>query len=247
MEETLTKPSIFDGCPVTAVMSTRRGGVSAGGFGMNLSFRVGDREEDVHENRRRFFGMAGVGVSQIVVPSQVHGTCVRKVESPSNPGDCDGLITDRPAVYLCVTTADCVPILVFEPQRRVIGAFHAGWRGTADAIVSEGVRMMVSEFGADPGRMLAFIGPSAGACCYEVGPEVANKLSPMFVTRGDGRLIADLKRANADLLVKQGIPPQNIEIHPSCTIHESDRFHSHRRDGVRSGRMMAVIGITREL
>ena len=130
-----------------------------------------------------------------------------------------------------------------EPRRRAVGAFHAGWRGTAGRIVASGIERLVREFGADPSAMLAFVGPAAGGCCYEVGDEVAEKLPARFVDRSAGRPKADLKAANAAQLEESGIPPSHIEVHPGCTIMGAALFHSYRRDGPRSGRMMAVVGI----
>ncbi len=226
-----------------AAMSTRLDGASDAPYGMNLSFMVGDNEQAVQANRRLFFGSLGIGLDELAIPRQVHGTLIRRADQPGSYPDCDGLVSDRKRVFLCISVADCVPVLVFEPHRRVAGAFHAGWRGTAGRIVALGVQRLVQEFGADPAAMFAFVGPAAGGCCYEVGEEVADKLPPRFVDRSAGRPKVDLKGANAAQLEESGLLPANIEVHAGCTIMDPSLFHSYRRDGPRSGRMMAVIGI----
>lgn len=225
-----------------AAFSTRKGG-GAFPFGMNLSFKVGDDEEAVRANRELFFGSLGVGLHELAIPVQIHGAGIRRAAASGLYPDIDGLITDTKRVFLCVSVADCVPILLFAPERGAVGAFHAGWRGTAARIASSGVERMKSEFGAEPSSMQAFIGPAAGGCCYEIGEEVARRLDSRFVLRDGSRLRADLKGANAAQLEEAGIPVGNIEVHPGCTIMEPEVFHSYRRDGKRSGRMMAVIGI----
>jgi hypothetical protein len=146
-------------------------------------------------------------------------------------------------VFLCVTVADCVPILLCDPRVPAVGVVHAGWRGTASGILAAAVRRMQEEFGTDPAALLAFIGPAAGACCYEVGSEVADRFDAQFLHRHGEHALVDLKSANRTQLLGAGLQPGHIEVDPSCTIEESARFHSYRRDGNRSGRMMGVIGI----
>jgi len=224
-------------------MSTRLGGVSPPPFGMNLSFHVGDAEEYVHENRRRFFGTLGISLDRLAFPLQVHGDRILTVESPGEYADCDALMTRTPDLYLCVTVADCVPILVVDTVGQGVAAIHSGWRGTAQHITLKVVERMKEEWGSKPEHCAAFIGASAGSCCYEVGNNVASRFPKEFLASGKGNTHLDLKRATVAQLVQAGIPKARIEIDPSCTICEPHRFHSFRRDGKCTGRMMAVIGI----
>jgi YfiH family protein len=144
-------------------------------------------------------------------------------------------------VALVITIADCVPILLFDPIQKAIGAVHAGWRGTANAIVKRALYMMQEEFKTDPELVLVFIGPSAGVCCYEVSEEVAVNFENKIVPYNTGKIFIDLKKENASQLKQLGVVAGNIEISTHCTICEKHLFHSYRRDGKNAGRMMAVI------
>jgi polyphenol oxidase len=239
-------PSIFHAWPdVVAAMSTRQGGEVDSPFGMNLSLSIGDEAARVERNRRSFFGSLGIDVQELALPGQIHRATVRRVEQPGLYRNCDALVTCTPRVFLCVTVADCLPILMFDPEHFAMAGVHAGWRGTVEGIVGIAIRTMVDQFGTNPQRLVAFIGSGAGPCCYEVGEEVTSRLGPGFVVRRDSRFFADLKAANVALLASAGVPTDSIEVHPSCTICEADRFHSYRRDRQNSGRMMAVIGLAR--
>lgn len=237
-------PAVFEKEPaVVAAMSTRQGGVSKDPLGMNLSFSVGDDELSVRENRRRFFSALGIPVEALAIPRQVHSATVARVDGPGTLAETDALITNVPGVYLCVTVADCVPILLYDPEHRAVAAVHAGWRGSAAGILSLALKLMRSAFGTWPGELRAYVGPAAGGCCYEVGPEVARSFPARYVTDYQASRRLDLKAFNADTLREAGLDPSHIEVSPLCTITESHLFHSYRRDGPRSGRMMAVIGI----
>jgi polyphenol oxidase len=238
------RPEIFEDFDwLVAGMSTRQGGVSGEQLGMNLGLRVGDDPQNVLENRRRFFGGLGIPLEQLAIPGQVHGDRIHVVSAAGSYPDTDALITNAARVYLCVTVADCVPILLVDPVTRTVAAVHAGWRGTAAHIVGEAVGKMGKEFDVHPGDVLAYIGPSAGSCCYEVGEEVVEKFSPLFLQRKGEKALLDLKSANKAQLEKAGVSSTKIELSPFCSITETALFHSHRRDGARSGRMMAVMGL----
>ena len=224
-------------------MSTRLGGVSPQPWGMNLSFRVGDDEENVLRNRNLFFGSLGIGQDHLAIPSQVHGNRVRTVTCAGEYENCDALITNVPDLFLCVSVADCVPIFLLDTKNRIVAAVHAGWRGTADGIVRSTLSLLGKEFGTNPLDLLAYVGPSAGDCCYIVGEEVAKFFSVEFFRRENGKTFLNLKAANASQLEEFGIPSSRIEVSPHCTISESHLFHSYRRDGQQSGRMMGVIGL----
>ncbi len=238
------RPSVFPGKPaVLAAVSTRNGGVSPSPLGMNLSFHVGDREENVRRNREIFFGSLGIRTADLAIPGQVHGTTVLRVSTPGSYPGCDGLITDVPRVCLCVTVADCVPILLCDPVVPAVAAVHAGWRGTAGRILEGAVRKLESDLGVEPRRIRAYLGPAASPCCYTVGEDVAMQFERRFVRRAGAGFIVDLKRANYQQLLDVGVSVRQIEVSRACTISDSARFHSHRRDGKLSGRMIAVIGL----
>ena len=230
---------------VLAAISTRNGGVSPAPLGMNTSFHVGDSEENVVRNRDLFCRSLGITRHEIAVPGQVHSAVVCRVDRPGEVPECDALVTSTPRVFLSVSVADCVPILLCDPNVRTVAAVHAGWRGTAAGILTRAIKRMCSDFAATPEGIIAYLGPAASSCCYYVGEEVASRFDRRFVLRGEKGTVVDLKAANVQQLLDCGIPESQIEISPSCTISESGLFHSFRRDGVRSGRMMAVIGIIR--
>lgn len=241
---TILRPALFERHPeVVAAMSTRNGGASPAPFGMNLSYLVGDDRACVRANRERFFAMAGIPLSDLAIPGQVHSCTIQVVDAPGDYPRRDALVTNTPGVYLCVTVADCVPILLFEPVTRVVAAVHAGWRGTVGRIVTSAVGVMRDAFGARPAEILAYLGPAADTCCYIVGDDVAAQFDSRFTSRDARGTIVDLKSANRDLLLQAGVVPENIEVSPACTISNAANFHSYRRDRERSGRMMAVLGL----
>lgn len=224
-------------------LSTRLGGVSAGTFGMNLSFSVGDDPSAVQANRARFFAAAGVPENRVVFQRQVHGPTVRCVDAPGALDATDGVCTATPDLFLCVTIADCVPVFLYDPGIPAVGVVHAGWRGTVGEIARRGVEIMAETYGAVPSRMKAYIGPSAGVCCYAVGEEVWSRLPASCVVDEGGVRKADLKKANRDVLLTAGLVPDAVLVDPACTICGHELYHSHRRDAAASGRMMGVIGL----
>lgn len=238
------RPSIFNAFPeIIAAVSTREGGVSPAPLGMNLSLFVGDDPENVRRNREIFFGSLGMQVSDLAFAGQVHSARVSRVNGSGTYKDCDALMTNVRGRFLCISVADCVPILLYDPMSHTAAAVHAGWRGTAAGIVGAAIRRMEAEYGASPGAMSAYIGPSAGVCCYEVGDDVASRFDKAFVTRVNGKAFLDLKSENRRQLTGSGINPDRIEVSPHCTISEGRLFHSYRREREKSGRMMAVIGV----
>jgi hypothetical protein len=237
-------PTIFR--PLTNVasaMSTKLGGTNFLPFGMNLSFKVGDRDESVKANRQQFFAALGTNAEQVIQPNQVHSSTIVDASSFDGGVECDGLVTNQTGRYLAISVADCSPILLASKNGNVVAAVHAGWRGTAKGIVPKAVKTMQEQFRIGPDEILAWIGPSASACCYQVGQEVADQFAPSEVRTEAGRHFLNLKLANRNQLLEAGLAERNIEIHPACTICEKETFHSFRRDASRSGRMLAIIGI----
>ena len=159
--------------------------------------------------------------------------------------DTDGAVTDLPGVYLATTHGDCIPIWACDPVRGVVGLAHAGWRGTLSGIAGKLVQTMVSVYGCDPADIRTAIGPGIGACCFEVGPEVAEAFTDRYpwaeaflYDHPGARPHIDLKGVNAELLTLEGVT--QIEISPHCTCCEEDLFWSHRRSRDTT-RMLAFI------
>ncbi len=159
---------------------------------MNLGVTPADSRENVARNRARFLEALGAkngdggGMWPLVQMKQMHSAVVHRVNAPPRePLAGDGTITDTPGLLLAIKAADCVPVLVADVKRRVIGAFHAGWRGTAARIVEKGVGEMRRQFGSVPRDLRAAIGPSIRRCCYQVGPEVRAEFDSQFPYSGD--------------------------------------------------------------
>lgn len=235
------RPALFPQGKVLAALSTRGEPGEAGAMGMNLSFNVGDEVSAVRRNRGVFFGGLGIAEDELAIPRQVHGDSVLHVTRAGEYLETDGLITSNPRVFLCITFADCLPLLLYDPVKHNVAALHAGWRGTALNIVGSGIKKMQQAFGSNPDDLLVYLGPGAGPCCYEIGEDVARRFDPQFVRRGD-KLTVDLKGALISQLLTAGCRKERLEVSASCTIHEL-QYHSFRRDGRQAGRMMACIGL----
>ena len=194
---------------------------------------------------RRFSRALGLDGTPIHWAHQVHGNDAVTVRTAadggeSNVGRCDALATALASAALVVQTADCVPILLAAPS--AVGAAHAGWRGSAKNVAAEAVRALEA-LGAKPSTLRAWIGPAIGSCCYEVGGDVAAQFAGDFVRAGcgGGKFRLDLKALNVAQLEAAGVPRESIEVHPACTKCGGDKYSSYRRDGQRSGRMIALI------
>lgn len=231
-------PSVILGC------STRTGGVSPEPYGLNLSFHVGDDHARVLENRQRFFRRLGIALDQLAIPEQCHSNTVRRVFRPGSYEKCDALVTDQGAVFLTMSVADCIPLFMYDPQKDVVAAVHVGWRGCASGIVTETIRLLAREFAVQPEHLLVYMGPSARACCYEVGDDVANDFPARFLQRKSAaKFFLDLPGVSKSQLIENGVREDRIEENGTCTICTPELFHSYRRDGARSGRMIGVIGL----
>ena len=242
LENIVILPKIFLGYPeIRSGMSTKLGSSNQTDFDVNLSNNIGDDPAIVEMNRISFLSSLGISVNELANPHQSHSANVRKADVPAEYEDCDALITKVSGVALAIIVADCVPIHLFDPINKAIGAVHAGWRGTANGIVKRTAERMHEEFNTNAKDILAFIGPSSGVCCYEVNADVAVKFENKIVTYNGSKIFIDLKKENAFQLKQMGVPANNLEISRHCTICEKQLFHSYRRDGTRAGRMMAVI------
>lgn len=248
------KSEALDKCGARHGFTTRLGGASHGKIeGMNFGFRVGDNEGDVYENYRLAAEDLGLCYENFVLARQTHTDNIRCVtRSDAGKGitresdifDTDGLITDEPGVPLVIFSADCVPILLAEPKRRVIAAVHSGWRGSVKKIARAAVRKMTGEYGADAGKIRAAIGASIGPCCFEVGEETAVLFPEKYVTpKQNGKSTVDLWRFNRDILTEAGVREENISVLGECTVCLSDRYYSYRAHREHTGRLAAMIQI----
>ena len=240
--------------------STREGGVSEGIYAsLNLGPNRGDEREHVLENYRRFTAAIGAQAEGLVCAHQVHGDTVRCVTTADRgkglerPWDfeADGLITDVPGLCLAVLTADCLPILLYDPVRRVVGAVHAGWRGTALGIAAKAVERMVDCYGCDRLDILAAIGPGISKCCFETHEDVPNAMTEAMGASAlhciqvlpTGKFRVDLKALNAKRLESAGLDPEHIAISGDCTACLPEKYWSHRITKGERGSQAAMIAI----
>ncbi|GAO04262.1 peptidoglycan editing factor PgeF [Anaeromyxobacter sp. PSR-1] len=223
--------------------TTRAGGASPPPWdALNLGGAVGDDPARVAENWRRLEAATGLGFARV---RQVHGARAVRLDAPCAPAEeADAVVSLRAGVAACVSVADCVPVLLADPDGGAVAAVHAGWRGTLAGAAGEGVRALCREAGARPERLLAAIGPSIGPCCYEVSPELAARfaaaLGPGVVRDGPAPHL-DLWEANRAVLLEAGVRPERVDRLDRCTACEPARFFSHRRDAGRTGRQIAFI------
>lgn len=160
--------------------------------------------------------------------------------------NCDGLVTTFAPVALAVFTADCVPILLVEERRQIIGAVHAGWRGTLDQIAVEAISCIRS-CGGIPEQVHVWIGPAIGGCCYEVSEELARTFKEKFrgMDKQNGRFLQgrhlDLVELNRQQLMAAGVPEEQISVAGICTKHSVDRYYSYRSEGTAAGRIVSII------
>lgn len=228
--------------------SLRQGGVSVGPLAsLNLGDAVGDAAENVAENLRRLAAEAGRSPIQLATVRQVHADTVVRA-APGLSAEADGVWTDDGrGTWVGVKSADCVPVLLATRDGRAVAAVHSGWRGTALRVAARAVEALVRT-GATASSVCAVVGPCIQACCYEVGPELAERFRAEFgsqvVRDGGVRPHLDLSAAVRATLLAAGLSADNVDLQPACTACDGTRFYSHRRDGGVTGRHLAFIAPT---
>lgn len=219
-------------------VSTRSGGVSGRACSsLNLGNPAHDRAANIAENRTRFFAALGQSRDRAVFPVQVHGTGISAVDAPGACPETDAVMTATRGICLSVQTADCLPVMLYDPKTPAAAVVHAGWRGCRDGIIGMAVIRMGQEYGSDPRDVRACIGPAIGPCCYRVGPEFRQYFPARFFV--NDRL--DLTAAALQQLRDAGLDTDKIEASGFCTSCLSRYFYSYRRDGEGTGRMMSVM------
>lgn len=241
-------------------VSSRKGGISQGKYGsLNLGLHTGDEQSNVLINRKLLADSIGISVDDFVFAGQVHGAEIAIVgkaergsgvwETDSCIHETDAMITQQPGICLIVLVADCVPVLLHDPDKRVIAAIHAGRKGTESKIVMKTLERMRVEFGCRPKEILAGIGPSIGPCCYEVDDNVAGQFRESL-SKYNGLVLEpqpghkphlDLWKANQQQMLDCGILSENIEIAGLCTQCEEQEYFSYRSGKGITGRFAAGI------
>lgn len=241
--------------------TARFGGVSAAPYdSLNLAMHVGDRVADVFQNRKRLAAAIGADVERICTAEQVHGETIYRVRAgDAGRGvhsyaeaipETDALITNERNLPLMMCFADCVPIIFYDPLNLAIGVAHGGWKGTVKHIAQKTLLKMGEEFGTQPEKCLAAIGPSIGPCCFSVGEDVADEFRKAFsgysetvIAEYDDGVHVDLWKANRLQLIAEGMKPENIEMADVCTSCNSGMFYSYRADNGDTGRLAAMIAL----
>ena len=206
----------------------------------------GDGAETREESHARV-GRALDGSGHLLLLKQVHGTAVVAAPWDGMP-EADACVAARPGWLLGIQTADCLPVLLVDPRRRLVAAAHAGWRGTAARIAAHAVAALVAR-GSRPEDLVGALGPGIGACCYEVGDEVREAFSPsdaaFFRPGPNGRPHLDVRAANAQELLDAGLRREALHHVADCTRCRPALYHSYRRDGRGCGRMISFVGFRR--
>jgi hypothetical protein len=215
---------------------------------------TGDSSEIFVNNRVLLAEKLMIKPEQLVFPRQTHTNCVAEIlDIPETEiKETDALVTDKTGICLCVQTADCVPILLFDPVNNVIAAVHAGWRGTVKKIAEVAVQKMVLKYNSLPENIVAAIGPSISPDIYEVGNEVVEEVRKsipnaelLLHKNSSGKYHVNLWEANRQVLLGNGLAEKNIEILGECSFTESSKYFSARKEGIATGRMVSGIMILR--
>ena len=243
--------------PVRNVFTTRFGGVSTGYLSsLNLVDGHGDEPENIRENFRRVAALMGVGADDCAVTRQVHGNAVRLVDERDRhvclsrvPYEADGIATAVKGMPIFCFTADCVPVLLCTRGGTAAAAVHCGWRSSTGDILGNALRQLET-LGASPEEICAAIGPAIGRCCFETDDDVPEAITAwlggdtegLFVRRGDGKTMVDLRAANARRLCQLGVAPERIDISEECTFCSHEKYWSHRyTHGMRGGQCACIM------
>jgi len=202
-----------------------------------------DGAETLEESRARV-ARALDGSGRLLLLKQVHGAAVLEAPWEGMP-EGDASVAALPGWLLGIQTADCLPVLLVDPRRHLVGAAHAGWRGTAAGVGTRAVAALVAR-GSRPEDLVAALGPGIGACCYEVGDELREAFglpgAAFFRPGPSGRPHLDVRAAIVCQLLDSGLPPGSIHHVADCTRCRADVYHSYRRDGRAAGRMISFVG-----
>lgn len=245
---------------ITAFSTTRNGGVSKGDYAsMNCTPYTGDDIEAVQRNQQLLCTALHIEKEQLIIPYQTHSVNALVIDKEflqqnaekrnEQLQNIDALITQEKGVCLCVSTADCTPILLYDRKQQVIAAIHAGWRGSVNYIVRKTLEQMQHLYNTQGEDIFAAIGPCIGFDAFEVGDEVYDAFKqndfPMEYISGwkpeTHKWHIDLQMANSVQLIDFGVPTEQIDICDICTFTHYEKFFSARRLGIKSGRILSGI------
>ena len=225
-------------------------------YAYSMALHTGEDPAHIVSNRSAAASLLDTrGKYTFVLAHQTHSDHIEVIRDPIARGwmqeedairDCDALVTAQAGVIVGVLTADCVPILLYDRQKKVVAAVHAGWRGTDKRIVQTCIARMQQEFSSDPQEIIAGIAPAIGGCCYEVGEEVAGYFQSLYseaVEAQGEKYMLDLPAINRMQILQMGVPVSHIEMSGICTACENESFFSYRKEKGCSGRFLSLIGL----
>ncbi|UKK59403.1 peptidoglycan editing factor PgeF [Prevotella communis] len=238
---------------LTAFSSMRKGGYSTGRYGeFNINRYCGDSDEAIRKNREVLCRLLDITDDRLLMPHQVHKAEIAVVDEQRDIDleGYDALMTNVEEVCIGVSTADCIPVLLYDPRQRAVCAVHAGWRGTVMRIVEQSIARMTEVYGTSPQDLIAQIGPGIHLESFEVGDEVYQAFEdagfPMEkISKKYEKWHLDLPECNRLQLIAAGVPDAHISVSPVCTYMQADTYFSARRLGIESGRIFTGIILRR--
>ncbi len=240
-------PPLLKSLPgLIAAESTRHGGVSPAPYSsLNLGLNTADDSRHVAENRERLFAELNINPERVATSHQVHGQEILDVTEPGRYDGYDALITKQPNLFVGVSVADCVPILVYDQKNKAVAAIHAGWKGTLFELVRLTLEAMQQRYNTHAHDCYAYVGTSIDETSFEVGPEVADQFAPEYkrVDEFTQRIFINLRSANTKQLINFGIPTAQIAISSFSTVLNNEDYFSHRLEKGQTGRFMVIIGM----
>lgn len=238
---------------LTAFSSMRKGGYSTGRYGeFNINRYCGDSEEAIRRNREALCSLLGITDDHLLMPHQVHKAEIAVIgeQLDIDLEGYDALMTNVEEVCIGVSTADCIPVLLYDPRQRAVCAVHAGWRGTVMRIVEQSIARMTEVYGTNPADLIAQIGPGIHLESFEVGDEVYQAFEDAgfdmnSISKKYEKWHLDLPECNRLQLISAGVPESQVSVSPVCTYMQSDTYFSARRLGIESGRIFTGIILRR--
>ena len=254
-------PNFLNHKELTHAISTRHGGVSSNNYeSLNLSFQVGDEDNNVIENHQILSHALGFDLGSLATCQQIHQDNIAMVDESYLKKDCflpnnafpgtDALVTNVPGLTLMTRYADCVPLIFYDPKTHTVAMAHAGWKGTLSHIAQKTIDVLVKDYHCKPQHILAAIGPSIGPCCYQINSTMADqavkklhKAQEYFLNSTNDGLYFNLWHANIKQLQSTGIKDDHLYCAELCTSCNFDLFYSYRKGKKVTGRFGALIGL----
>jgi len=243
----------FQKCPSILHAVSKKSAIRP--YVFSLALHTGEDAKKIVSNRALIANaLSSDKTLHFIVANQTHSEHIKIIRDTKTQGwiehkdaieDCDALISNVSAVVLGILTADCVPTLLYDKEKQVVAAIHAGWKGTKEEITFKTVQKMKLHFGCDAKNIIAGIAPSIGSCCYEVSEEVAKHFysyPKSLMIRGD-KYMLDLPYINQKQLINAGLEKKNIEMSEICTSCEVRDYFSYRKENGCSGRFISMIGL----